>query len=80
MSVRVFDATCYVADDDSLQSSSVDYHTLICSGDTIRVSSQRNPAYNDTGHAGEICFNANYLFYCYENNKWGRIPFEKNYS
>ncbi len=78
MSVRTFDATVYVADDDSLQSSSVDYHTLICSGDTIRVASQRNPAYDDTGFDGELCWSVvsgtTYL-YLHNGTEWKRCAF-----
>ena len=78
MSVRIFDATCYVADDDSLSSSSNDYHTLIVSGDTIRIASSRAPASNASGFEGEMCIGTvlgtTYLYY-HNGTQWLRTAF-----
>jgi hypothetical protein len=43
-------------------------------GDTIRLRSQRTiPASNTFGEAGEICYDANYIYICIATDTWKRI-------
>ncbi len=73
MSTRIFDATCYIADDDSMQTSSSDYHTLLVNGDTIRLATQRTPSSSsDAGYTGEVCIDSNYIYVCVATNTWKR--------
>lgn len=78
MSVRIWDSSCFIAEDDTLQTSSSDYKTLICAGDTFRIATQRNPASNGTGQLGEFCMGtvsgATYLYY-YNGSQWLRCQF-----
>ena len=43
-------------------------------GDTIRLRSQRTiPTSNTFGEAGEICYDANYIYICIATDTWKRI-------
>lgn len=42
--------------------------------DTIRVRQSKTPASaSDTGNAGDICWDANYIYICIASNTWRRI-------
>lgn len=72
-STRIFDASVYIALDDSMNSSSSDYHVLMVDGDTIRIGQQRTiSSAISTGYAGEICHDSNYLYICTATNTWKR--------
>lgn len=75
---RVIDACVYIDDNDTLQSSDSDYHTLLIHGSTIRIATQRNPASTDNGHLGEICTGSvdgtTYL-YVHNGTSWVRCAF-----
>lgn len=75
---RIIDATIYIADDDSAATSDSNYHTLLIDGSTVRILTQRNPAYNDGGYLGEYCFGSvdgtTYLYY-YNGTQWLRSAF-----
>ena len=47
---------------------------LDINGDTIRLRNQRTiPASNTFGEAGEICYDANYIYICIATDTWKRI-------
>ena len=47
---------------------------LDINGDTIRLRSQRTISNSDTfGEAGEICYDANYIYICVATDTWKRI-------
>ncbi len=78
MGTRVWDATCYIADSDTLQTSDSDYHTLLISGSTVRICTGRNPLSNDTGYLGELCVGSisgtTYLYH-HNGTSWVRVAF-----
>jgi hypothetical protein len=68
------DGTMYVASDTNLITSTSLYNQFIYSGDTLLMATPRTITYsNDTGYQGEICFDANYMYYCVANNTWKRM-------
>jgi hypothetical protein len=75
MSTRTFDASVFIGDDDSTYTTtSSDYHSLTIWGDTLQIVKMRTPASStDTGNAGEICYDSNYVYICISNNNWNRI-------
>ena len=77
MSTAVFE-TVYTADDYSLSTTSTDYHSFICQGDTIMLAGNRAPLSSASGNKGEICIGdisgVTYLFY-YNGTNWLRCPF-----
>lgn len=43
-------------------------------GDFIRIANSKTPASaTDTGEAGQICWDADYLYVCIANNTWRRF-------
>ncbi len=70
---RIWDATCYIAEDDSLSHSSSDAHVLLVDGDTLRLATNKTPASNDPGYPGEICKDANYIYVCVATDSWKRV-------
>lgn len=50
---------------------------LDVNGDTFRLRSSRTPASaNAAGNAGDICWDANYIYVCIATNTWRRIAHE----
>ncbi len=50
-----------------------------CDGNTIQLSSQRTITHStDTGYIGDICFDEDYLYYCYDVDTWARVALDKN--
>lgn len=46
----------------------------------IRLRSNYTPASSTApGFKGDICYDENYMYRCYEDNKWGRVPMEKTW-
>lgn len=73
MSVRVWDAKCYIDEDDSMLSSSTQDRGLFINSDTIRLSQQRTITNsNDSGYPGELCHNSNYIYVCVATDTWKR--------
>ena len=73
MSVQVKDCSFYIASDSSIDSSSSDYHTVICSGDTMCIGTHRTiDNADDDGVAGEFCFDNNFVYFCVATNTWKR--------
>lgn len=74
----LFNGWVYIDDNYDNCSSSQDTG-LIIGGDTIRISTQRTPASNGLGNAGEFSFGVSggtcYLYYCVSDNNWQRMPF-----
>lgn len=75
------DATVFIATDNTLVSTSSDYHYISIQGDTVRVATARGPAGpSATGNTGEICWNSQtvlgittgYLYICVAPNTWRR--------
>jgi hypothetical protein len=74
MSVRVMDATVYIAEDDTVSTSSSNEHTLLIDGDTIRLAVPRTiSTSSDTGYPGEYCIDANYIYVCTAVDTWKRV-------
>jgi hypothetical protein len=48
-------------------------------GDCFRVQDARSPASNATGNAGEICWDANYVYVCTATNTWKRAALAGGY-
>ena len=48
-------------------------------GDSFRLDEQRSPASNATGKQGEVCFDANYVYYCVATNTWKRAALTGGY-
>lgn len=74
---RVWDSTCYIAEDDSLSTTTSDTHTLIIDGDTVRLSKKRSiTSSNDSGYTGEISIGqdngVSYIYYCTATDTWQR--------
>ena len=47
---------------------------LDVNGDKIRIRTDKTPASaSDTGTAGWICWDANYLYVCVDTNTWKKI-------
>jgi hypothetical protein len=68
------DGALYIAPDTSLNSSTSLYEEFIYAGDTLLVATQRTIVNStDSGYAGEICIDSNYLYYCVADNTWKRI-------
>ncbi len=59
------------------ETSSDSNYFLSVGGDTMRVLNQRTPTSNSDGFVGEICFDGNYMYYCYAANQWGRVAYNK---
>lgn len=73
MGTRIWDAKCWIAEDDSLQTSSTKDRGLYIDSDTIRLSQQRSITNsNDSGYTGEICFDSSYIYVCVSANTWKR--------
>jgi hypothetical protein len=48
---------------------------LHIAGKLLRIGTTKTPSgASDTGNAGEICWDANYLYVCTASNTWKRIP------
>lgn len=74
MSERIFDATVYIAPDDSIGTTSSDYHSMTISGDTFQIAKMRTPiSSTGTGNIGEICYDSDYVYICISSNSWKRI-------
>ncbi len=61
------------------ETSSNSNYFLSVGGDTMRVLNQRTPTSNSDGFVGEICFDSNYMYYCYAANQWGRVAINKTW-
>jgi len=81
MGERVFDATCFIGENNTLTSTSSNRRYLSIAGDTIRVGSSRAPARSgDTGNVGEMCWGSqttlgittHYIYVCVAPNTWKR--------
>jgi hypothetical protein len=47
---------------------------ILVRGSTIRIKDQRTPSSASAdGYAGEICYDANYIYVCTAANTWKRI-------
>lgn len=54
------------------------YGLLDVRNDLIRLRTPKTPANSTaTGSTGQICWDANYIYVCYNTNQWGRIALEK---
>lgn len=79
MSVRIFDATVFIATDDtSIVTTSSDYHSLTIEGDTLQIHTSRVPSTStSTGNTGEICWGAesgtHYIYLCVATNTWKKV-------
>jgi len=74
MGTRVFDQSIFIGTDDSLVSTSSDYHYLSISGDTLLIATNRTPSSSsDTGNQGEICWDSSYIYVCTSANTWRRV-------
>lgn len=84
MSVRIFDATTFIAENDTTNvTTSRDYHSLTIAGDTLQLVVPRSPSTSSaTGNVGEICWGSetilgittHYLYVCIATNTWKRTP------
>jgi len=68
----------YISDNNDSTSSTKDTFISL-GGDTFRLVSQRTPTSNSAGFVGEICFDSNYMYYCYAANQWGRVARSKTW-
>jgi hypothetical protein len=78
---RIIDATTFIAVDDSIGTTSSDYHSLTITGDTLQLYTLRTPASSSaTGNQGEwcwgsetlLCITSHYIFVCVGANTWKR--------
>ena len=47
---------------------------LDISGNTIRLRNSKTPSSSsDTGNAGDICWDSNYIYICVSTNTWKRV-------
>ncbi len=72
------DGYVYISPNYDETSSNYNYFLSI-GGDTIRMLNQRTPTSNSDGFVGEICFDSNYMYYCYAVNQWGRVAISKTW-
>jgi hypothetical protein len=71
---RIIDATTFIAVDDSITTTSSDYHSLTITGDTLQIYTLRTPASSsDTGNQGEWCWDGSYLYICVAADTWHRV-------
>jgi len=68
----------YISDNYDSTSSTKDTFISL-GGDTLKICTQRTPTSSGNGFTGEICFDNNYLYYCYATNQWGRIALSKSW-
>ena len=53
--------------------------SLDVNADSIRIRTSQSPASNGTGTQGEIAWDSDYLYVCYNTDSWGRILLTKGY-
>ncbi len=73
MGVRVLDAKVYIAEDDSLNSTTGLDRVLIVDSDTIRLCHQKTPSSSSAaGYPGEVCITDSHIYVCTALDTWKR--------